>query len=43
VFDFSVVSELDTQDLPAVCYSTYDEPSASNYRVGLSVPYDCIT
>ncbi|XP_062515555.1 F-box/WD repeat-containing protein 8-like isoform X2 [Corticium candelabrum] len=39
VFDFSV-SELDTQDLPSVCYSNYDEPSASSYRVGLAVPYD---
>lgn len=42
-FDFSVVSELDTQDLPSICYSNYDEPTASSYRVDLAVPYDQIS
>ncbi|XP_065830461.1 serine/threonine-protein phosphatase 2B catalytic subunit 2-like [Oscarella lobularis] len=43
VFDFALTSDLMKNQLPSICFSAYDEPSASGYNMDLLVPYDAIT
>ena len=40
VYDFT--DSQAAKDLPDVCLSTYDEPQASRYNIGLAMPYDTL-
>ena len=40
VYDF--LEDLTTQDVPEICLSTYDQPGASHYNIGLAMPYDTL-
>ena len=40
VYDF--LEDLTTQDVPEICLSTYDQPGASKYNIGLAMPYDTL-
>ncbi|XP_052214862.1 F-box/WD repeat-containing protein 8-like isoform X3 [Dreissena polymorpha] len=40
VYDF--LTDLSPREVPEVCLSTYDQPEASRYNIGLAVPYDTL-
>ncbi|KAH9490437.1 F-box/WD repeat-containing protein 8 [Bulinus truncatus] len=40
VYDF--MANQQTQGVPDICLSSYNEPEASDYNIGLTVPYDVV-
>ncbi|KAK6968698.1 F-box/WD repeat-containing protein 8, partial [Biomphalaria glabrata] len=40
VYDF--MANQQTQGVPDICLSSYNEPEASDYNIGLTVPYDSV-